>query len=137
MTLTQRSQRRELAAPTASPLVLSLHALSLLIAPAPTAATRGTFTPYVTMNYRPHSPLSFLFLALFILQVLAQPATLPFSECTAGNAIDPSLKINVSTVYGQIVTNDELGRHLNLTVIGDTGQTIIPISNDTQNRLLC
>lgn len=67
--------------------------------------------------------------------VLAQPATLSFSECTVGNAIDPSLKINVSTVYGQIVTGGNLGRHLNLTVIGDTGQTIAPISNDT--NLLC
>ena len=90
--------------------------------------------------FRRHEPFacypsllfSLLLLSLFcISSVIATPASLPFSECTAGNAIEPSLKINASTVYGQIVTNDELGRHLNLTVIGNTGQTIEPISNST------
>ena len=76
-----------------------------------------------------------LLLSFLAISVIATPATLPFTECTAGNAIDPSLKINVSTVYGQIVTDDALGRHLNLTVIGNTGQEITPISNATD--LLC
>ncbi|EJD01379.1 uncharacterized protein FOMMEDRAFT_111158 [Fomitiporia mediterranea MF3/22] len=74
---------------------------------------------------------TFLFPIVFSLSVAAQPAALPFTECTVGNPIDPSLKINASTIYGQIVTNDILGRHLNLTVIGNTGQTIEPISSDT------
>ena len=69
--------------------------------------------------------------SLFVLPALAQPATLSFNECTSGNPIDPALKINVSTVYGQIVTGEDLGRHLNLTVIGNTGQDIIPLSNTT------
>lgn len=86
------------------------------------------------LNFARIPPL--LLLVSFLLSfcsfsVIATPASLPFSECTAGNAIDPSLKINASTVYGQIVTNDELGRHLNLTVIGNTGQAIEPISNAT------
>ncbi|OCB87545.1 hypothetical protein A7U60_g5450 [Sanghuangporus baumii] len=77
-------------------------------------------------------PLSVVAVLLFLSRfVIAQPATLAFSECTVGNAIDPSLKINVSTVYGQIVTNDNLGRHINLTVIGNTGQTLEPINNAT------
>ena len=74
-------------------------------------------------------------LCFSIFNVLAQPASLSFSDCTSGDALAPALKINVSTVYGQIVTDSNLGRHLNLTVIGNTGQQIIPISNET--GLLC
>ncbi|THH11480.1 hypothetical protein EW145_g629 [Phellinidium pouzarii] len=79
------------------------------------------------------SPYPTLFLlSFFTLSVSAQPATLSFTDCTSGNAVDSAKKINVSTVYGQIVTGENLGRHLNLTVIGNTGQEITPISNDTQ-----
>ncbi len=72
-----------------------------------------------------------LSLTFFISFVYGEPASLSFSECTGGNAIAPNLKINISTVYGQVVTNDILGRHLNFTLIGNTGQQILPESNDT------
>lgn len=88
---------------------------------------RGSSLPLTSLTIS-----SFLSLLSFLAtSALAQPASLPFSECTAGNAVSPAAKINVTTVYGQIVTDDILGRHLNLTVIGVTGQDIIPISNDT------
>lgn len=87
---------------------------------------------FVVCSYR---ALALLLVLLYSHKVTAQPATLSFTDCTSGNAIDPSQKINVSTVYGQIVTNEILGRHLNLTVIGNTGQDILPISNET--GLLC
>ena len=61
----------------------------------------------------------------------AQVATLPFTDCTSGLALNATQKINVTNVYGQITTNDEFGKHLNLTVIGDTGDPIIPVSNVT------
>ncbi|KAH8118400.1 hypothetical protein DFH11DRAFT_1567211 [Phellopilus nigrolimitatus] len=84
-------------------------------------------------NLRPYSTFipGLVLFTFFTLSALAQPATLSFTDCTSGNAIAPAQKINVSTVYGQIVTGENLGRHLNLTVIGNTGQEIIPISNDT------
>ncbi|KAI5123407.1 hypothetical protein M0805_006113 [Coniferiporia weirii] len=87
-----------------------------------------------SLFHPPYLALLFATSCLFFLAppVLAQPATLSFTDCTSGNAADPAQKINVSTVYGQIVTGENLGRHLNLTVIGNTGQEIIPISNDTQ-----
>ncbi|TDL29388.1 hypothetical protein BD410DRAFT_710678 [Rickenella mellea] len=85
-----------------------------------------------------HSPASkfgvfnrILLVSLFSVHVLAQPALLPFQDCTSGDALSPSQRINVSQVYGQIVTDDTLGKHLNLTVFGVTGSPIIPISNDT------
>ena len=66
---------------------------------------------------------------------LAQPASLPFNDCTSGNAYAPSQRINISTVYGQIVDNDGFGKQLDLVALGNAGQTILPISNDT--GLLC
>lgn len=82
-----------------------------------------------------HRAFFLLSLLVYSLSAVAQPATLSFSDCTSGNAIDPAHKINVSTVYGQITTGENLGRHLNLTVIGNAGQEILPISNST--GLLC
>ena len=70
-------------------------------------------------------------LSLLTATAFAQPAPLSFSECTGSNPIDPSRKINITSVYGQVLTDDALGRHLNFTLIGSTGQAIQPVSNDT------
>ncbi|KLO10237.1 hypothetical protein SCHPADRAFT_999697 [Schizopora paradoxa] len=89
------------------------------------------------MKHRPcssSSTISFflaLFLSFFASIVAADPALLSFTECTEGNAIASNLKINISEVYGQVVTDDILGRHLNFTLIGNTGQEITPESNTT------
>lgn len=61
---------------------------------------------------------------LSISSVVAEPATLPFTDCFSGN---PSHKVQVSTVYGQTLSN----RYLNFTIIGDTPIDIISASNDT------
>lgn len=71
-----------------------------------------------------------LFLLVWLLDAVAtQPATLSFDSCASGEIA--TQQINISTVYGQIVTNDLLGKHLNLTAIGVTGQQIIPMSTET------
>lgn len=92
-----------------------------------------TYTGWTSLHRHSPKALRLILVALASLTATshAQPAPLSFSECTGGNPIDPSLKINISTVYGQVVSNNNLGRHLNLTLIGNTGQTIIPVSNDT------
>ncbi|VDB97107.1 unnamed protein product [Peniophora sp. CBMAI 1063] len=59
----------------------------------------------------------------------ASPTEPIFTDCFAGN---DSLKLSVSTVYAQISDNSALGHHLNLTVIGETPQSIIGLANGSQ-----
>lgn len=64
--------------------------------------------------------------------VAAQPAPLIFDDCSSGSSLNASQRIQVSTVYGQILHNTTSnGNYLNLTVIGETGTEIIPYSPDT------
>ncbi|KAF9450173.1 hypothetical protein P691DRAFT_665912 [Macrolepiota fuliginosa MF-IS2] len=51
--------------------------------------------------------------------VYADPATVPFTDCFDDTA-DESQKLNVSTVYAQVLENHEWGKYLNLTVLGDS-----------------
>jgi hypothetical protein len=57
------------------------------------------------------------------LSVLAQPADVwQFRDCFSGNETQ---KLNVSTVYAQILDADKENRHLNITLIGSSGQDIL------------
>lgn len=58
------------------------------------------------------------------LSVVAEPATLPFTDCFGGNA---TYKLNISTVYGQTLSD----RYLNLTIIGNAPIEIISANNNT------
>jgi hypothetical protein len=76
-------------------------------------------------------PLLFLFTFAFLFpNTLAQVATPRFTDCFSGNA---SLKLNVSTVYAQITTSQSLGRHLNITVLGQSPQIIQGTSNGSSD----
>jgi hypothetical protein len=63
---------------------------------------------------------------LLALPVFADPASLSFVDCFSGNA---SAKLAVSDVYGQVLDSAELGRYLNLTVIGTSPQDIFGFTN--------
>lgn len=56
--------------------------------------------------------------------VVAEPATLLFTDCFSG---DPSHKVQISTVYGQTLSS----RYLNLTIIGNTSLEIVNAGNGT------
>lgn len=60
--------------------------------------------------------------------VVAEPATLPFTDCSSGNA---SREVEISTVYGQTLSD----RYLNLTIIGSTPVEIISASNDSNQSI--
>jgi hypothetical protein len=65
--------------------------------------------------------------SIFILtfsSVVAEPATLPFTDCFSGDA---SRKVEISTVYGQTLS----GRYLNFTIIANTPVEIVSASNNT------
>ncbi|TFY69192.1 hypothetical protein EVG20_g3243 [Dentipellis fragilis] len=80
---------------------------------------------------RPPSTLSTLAIVLSSLSLcLADPAIAPFSDCFSGNV---SQKLNVSTVYAQITHSNTLGRHLNLTVFGDSPLPIEGLANNTNS----
>jgi hypothetical protein len=72
--------------------------------------------------------LIFIRILSFSLPAFAQssPAVADFSDCFSGNE---SVKLSVSTVYAQIAENDNLGKHLNLTVLGQSPQEIIGLAN--------
>jgi len=57
--------------------------------------------------------------------VVAEPATLPFTDCFIGNS---AYRLHVSTVYGQTLGD----RYLNLTVIGNTPVEVTSASNDSE-----
>lgn len=65
----------------------------------------------------------FIFI-LSLSSVVAEPATLPFTDCFTGDA---SRKVQISTVYGQTLSD----RYLNLTVIANTPVEIVSASNNT------
>ena len=79
--------------------------------------------------------LNFSYLVLllaFTLRTSAQPAPLLFTDCSSGVNLSPSLRINISSVYGQIITDSSgSGKTLNLVAFGDTGKAIEPFSNVT------
>ena len=63
----------------------------------------------------------------FILSVssgVAEPATLPFTDCFSG---DSAHKVQISSVYGQTLSD----RYLNLTIIGSTPIEIVSANNST------
>lgn len=61
---------------------------------------------------------------LSLSSVVAEPATLPFTDCFSG---DISHKVQISTVYGQTLSD----RYFNLTIIGNTSFQIVSASNNT------
>ncbi|KAF8076772.1 hypothetical protein FPV67DRAFT_1472632 [Lyophyllum atratum] len=65
---------------------------------------------------------------LLLPRVLADPAIVQFTDCFDDDS-NPALKLDISTVYAQVLDNDELGRHLNLTVLGTSPQEIQGFTN--------
>lgn len=98
--------------------------------PSASASSSSSCSPTATMK-PPSFLVSCALVPLLCLLHLtnAQPATLSFSDCASGEI--PSQQINISSVYGQIITDDSLGKHLNLTLVGASGAAIIPISTVT------
>ena len=59
---------------------------------------------------------------------LADPASIPFQDCF--NQPDSlGQKFNVSTVYAQVLQNEDLGNYLNLTVFGTSPKPILGLVN--------
>lgn len=72
-----------------------------------------------------------LLISLSLLKpVLANPILTPFDDCFIGNATQ---KLNVSSVYAQITTTESLGKHLNLTVFGESAQEIVGYQNGSSD----
>jgi hypothetical protein len=86
------------------------------------------------MRYRPGglppSLLSLLFTLLprFVPLAYADPATLAFKDCFE-NTASQAQKLNVSTVYAQVLENNDLGQYLDLTVLGQSPQQIFGMTN--------
>jgi hypothetical protein len=72
----------------------------------------------------------FLFLTFLFHIALAQVATPRFGDCFSGN---PSLKLNVSTIYAQITTSQSFGSQLNITVLGQSPQPIQGTANGSSD----
>lgn len=64
--------------------------------------------------------------------VTADPATVPFTDCLDSEA-SQAQKLNISTVYAQVLQNNDLGTYLNLTVLGQSPQTILGLANTSTN----
>ena len=73
---------------------------------------------------------SFLFLAFLFPIALAQVATPRFGDCFSGN---PSLKLNVSTIYAQITNSQSFETQLDITVFGQSPQPIEGTANGSSD----
>jgi hypothetical protein len=60
--------------------------------------------------------------------VLALPASLQFQDCFSGNV---AMKLNISTVYAQILNSPQMGTYMNLTVFGNSSEDIMGYSNQS------
>ncbi|KAI9513165.1 hypothetical protein F5148DRAFT_277574 [Russula earlei] len=78
------------------------------------------------------SPFLFLPFALSFLfyHAAAQVAIPRFIDCFSGN---PSLKLNITTVYAQITTSESLSKHLNITLLGQSPQIIQGTANGSSD----
>jgi hypothetical protein len=78
---------------------------------------------------RPPLPLALVSLLTLILpKASADPASIPFSDCF-DEPESVGQKLDVDTVYAQVLQNEEWGRYLNLTVVGTSRQDILGMSN--------
>ncbi|XP_006456700.1 hypothetical protein AGABI2DRAFT_188538 [Agaricus bisporus var. bisporus H97] len=82
------------------------------------------------MRSRPGGlPPSLLSLLLALLPFAhAGPATLPFKDCF-DDTTSQAQKLNVSTIYAQVLQNNDLGEYLDLTVLGQSPQQIFGMTN--------
>ncbi|GLB34183.1 putative transient receptor potential (TRP) ion channel [Lyophyllum shimeji] len=72
--------------------------------------------------------LSTLLISLLLRSVLADPAIAPFTDCFDEDS-NPSLKLEISAVYAQVLDVPDKGTHLNLTVLGRSPQVIEGFTN--------
>ncbi|OCH94267.1 hypothetical protein OBBRIDRAFT_723169 [Obba rivulosa] len=63
-----------------------------------------------------------------LIPALAQPAVLQYSDCFSGS--NDSVKLNISTVYAQLLQDEFGGPRLNFTVLGETPQVIVESSSE-------
>ncbi|KAF8897887.1 hypothetical protein BD779DRAFT_1608372 [Infundibulicybe gibba] len=71
--------------------------------------------------------LAVLLFFLVLPSTLADPATVPFTDCFSNANV--TQKFNISTVYAQVLQDVDLGTYLNLTVVGESPQEIIGVTN--------
>lgn len=77
--------------------------------------------------------LSFLLLSQRTSLVRADPAVVPFEDCF-DEPDNVQNKLNVSTVYAQVLEDADEIHYLNLTVIGTSPSEIVGVTN-TSNSL--
>jgi hypothetical protein len=75
-------------------------------------------------------PRSLIFFVLFFVLDRTNAVVVPFSDCfDAPNNLQN--KLNVSTVYAQVLSDEQHGTVLNLTVFGSSPSQIIGLTNDS------
>ncbi|KAG6910813.1 hypothetical protein DXG01_007702 [Tephrocybe rancida] len=80
--------------------------------------------------FRPARRGALLFL-LLVPRILADPAVARFTDCFDEASSNSSQKLEISTVYAQVLENDGLGMYLNLTVLGSSPQPIQGFTNSS------
>lgn len=73
-----------------------------------------------------------LLILLALPNVLANPLNVSFTDCFDSNG-NTSLKLSISSVYAQVLEDDQQSVYLNLTVLGDSPQEIVGYSNTSLN----
>lgn len=80
----------------------------------------------------PHSLISLVCFLILPSHVVADPATVPFQDCfDPGSNI--SQKFNVSTIYAQVLQDEVWGHYLNLTVLGESPEDILGLTNTSSS----
>jgi len=81
----------------------------------------------------PRLPVGLLvLLASLCAGVAAEPASLSFADCFNEPASLPQ-KLDVTNVYAQVLFNEEMGRYLNLVVMGNSPQELVGIIGNSSS----
>ncbi|KAI0092398.1 hypothetical protein BDY19DRAFT_480836 [Irpex rosettiformis] len=89
------------------------------------------------LHARVHEHGLFHITAIFLVFLLgttssyAQPAVVQYQDCFSGS--NTTQKLNISTVYAQLIPDNGERAVLNFTLIGSTPQTIVEASSDQSN----
>ena len=83
-----------------------------------TALPRLLLVITLTLPYLPHA--------------FAQPAIVQFQDCFSSS--NTSIRLDVSTVYAQVLSYSSGGSYLNFTVIGSSPQEIVESTNDVASE---
>lgn len=98
--------------------------------PLTTSLARAVMISFLSF---PHSLISLVCFLILPSHVVADPATVPFQNCFDPGSNSSHWRFNVSTIYAQVLQDEVWGHYLNLTVLGESPEDILGLTNTSSS----